>query len=55
MGTELQKELMRYANELLKLGVPELLIGRFERTAIKRYEEIRSAKSGKENKGVKEK
>lgn len=41
METELKKELMEYANQILAFKVPELLLSRFERTAIKRYEEMK--------------
>jgi len=41
METELQKELREYGNKILACGVSNLLISRFERTAIKRYEEMK--------------
>jgi hypothetical protein len=40
-NTTTQKELMNYAKKILSYGVPDLLLSRFERTAIKRYEEIK--------------
>jgi len=39
--TKLQIRLMAYVNEIRDYGVPDILISRFERIAIRRYEEMK--------------